>query len=429
MRTLIIGAGISGRAAASLARTLGDEVTIFDRDPDAIGELAAVYATASGTWSPDLLDRVDRVVLSPGVPEHATEVRDAIEAGAQVISEIELAASSLDATLVAVTGTNGKSTVTGLIAEMLEADGRKVVAAGNIGTALSTVAVEPWDVVVAEVSSFQLRFIDKFHPAVAVLLNIAPDHLDWHGGFEPYAAAKMRVFENQTAEDFLVYDADDPEASSRAAAAASQLMPVSGHRFPPGGGGPDDGRLVLPSGEVSLGSVTDPAYVLDLAAAGTAAGLLDVSRDAIEKVVVGFTPGPHRRTLVGMWDGVAWVNDSKATNPHAALASIEAFPSVVLIAGGRNKGLDLTAMLGAANLRAVVAIGEAVSELAGPRTFEAADMDEAIEVAAGLAQEGDTVLLAPGCASFDMYESYAARGEAFEAAVRARFVDPEENSD
>ncbi len=421
MKTLVVGAGVSGRAAAALARSLGDDVTIYDRDPAAIGDLAAAYPTAAGEWSADLLDRVDRVVVSPGVPEHSLEVRDALAAGFPVISEVELAASVLDSTLVAVTGTNGKSTVTGLITDMLQADGRKAVAAGNIGTALSSVVVEPWDVVVVEVSSFQLRFIERFHPRVAVLLNIAPDHLDWHGGFEPYAAAKAKIFQNQNAEDALVYDIDDAEASSRVAVARSRLVPVSGHRVPEGGGGPVGDRLVLPAGEIGLGSISDPAYLVDLAAAGVAAGLLDVSLDAVERTVVGFSPGPHRRTLVGTWEGVAWVNDSKATNPHAALASIQAYPSVVLIAGGRNKGLDLTPMLSAANLRGIVAIGEAAAELSGSNTVMASDLGEAVELASELAKEGDTVLLAPGCASFDMFDSYMARGDAFEAAVAAKF--------
>ena len=427
MKTLVVGAGMSGRASAALARSLGDDVTIYDRDPSSIGGLAAAYPTAAGEWSADLLDRIDRVVVSPGVPEHSLEVRDAVVAGLQVISEVELAASVLDATLVAVTGTNGKSTVTRLITDMLQADGRKAVAAGNIGTALSSVVVEPWDVVVAEVSSFQLRFVERFHPRVAVLLNIAPDHLDWHGDFERYAAAKANIFRNQNAEDALVYDIDDAEARSRVAAAKSRLVPVSGHRLPEGGGGPVGDRLVLPAGEVRLGTISDPAYVVDLAAAGVAAGLLDVSLGTVEKTVMGFSPGPHRRTLVGTWDGVAWVNDSKATNPHAALASIQAYPSVVLIAGGRNKGLDLTPMLSAANVRGVVAIGEAAAELSGPSTVTASDLQQAVELASELAEAGDTVLLAPGCASFDMFDSYASRGDAFEAAVEAKFPASEVN--
>ena len=332
MRTLVVGAGLSGRAAAALARSQGDDVIIYDQDPAAIGDLAANYATSAGEWSADLLDRVGRVVLSPGVPEHSLQVRDAVVAGIRVISEVELAASVLDAPLVAVTGTNGKSTVTGLLADMLAIDGRKAIAAGNIGTALSAVVTEQWDVVVVEVSSFQLRFIEEFHRRVAVWLNIAPDHLDWHGGFEPYASAKSNIFRNQGPEDALIYDADDAEATSRAAASRSRLVPVSGRRRPDGGGGPVGSKLVLLDGQVALGATSDPAYLVDLAAAGVAAGLLDVSLDAIEKTVVGFSPGPHRRTLVGTWDGIAWVNDSKATNPHAALAEVGVQTVVVSLA-------------------------------------------------------------------------------------------------
>lgn len=205
MRTLVIGAGISGRAAARLARTIGDELTVFDRQAALVADLAGRFPTAAGDWSGDLLDRVDRLVVSPGVPEHAPEIRDALAIGIPVISEIELAASVSQAPVVAVTGTNGKTTVTGLIADMLIAAGQKAVATGNIGTAFSDVATETWDVVVVEVSSFQLRFVDRFHPRVAVLLNIAEDHLDWHGTLAAYAAAKSNIFRNQDTGDVLIY--------------------------------------------------------------------------------------------------------------------------------------------------------------------------------------------------------------------------------
>jgi UDP-N-acetylmuramoylalanine--D-glutamate ligase len=424
VRTLVIGAGISGRAAARLARTIGDDVTVFDRQAAMVADLAGRFPTASGDWSGDLLDRVDRLVVSPGVPEHAPEIRDALAIGIPVISEIELAASVSQAPVVAVTGTNGKTTVTGLIADMLSAAGQKAVATGNIGTAFSDVATETWDVAVVEVSSFQLRFVDRFHPRVAVLLNIAEDHLDWHGTLAAYAAAKSNIFRNQDTGDVLIYDIDDPGAASAVVGATSRLVPVSGTRLPTGGAGPDGAELMLSAGSVPLGEQRAPSFIVDLAAAAVAAIEMGAGLDAVASVVTGFAPGPHRRTVVGEWDGVAWVDDSKATNPHAALAATAAYPSVILIAGGRNKGLDLAPLVAAGTVKHVVALGEARHDLVAAandpgRVTEVGSLDEAVAVAGSVAQAGDTVLLAPGCASFDMFSSYGERGDAFaEAAVR-----------
>jgi UDP-N-acetylmuramoylalanine--D-glutamate ligase len=422
VRTLVVGAGISGRAAARLARTLGDEVTVFDRRPEAVADLAGTFPTAAGDWSDDLLSRVDRLVVSPGVPEHAPEIRDALAIGIPVISEIELAFSVFAAPIVAVTGTNGKTTVTALISDMLAAAGRKAVATGNIGTAFADVATGTWDVAVVEVSSFQLRFIDRFHPRVAVLLNIAEDHLDWHGTLAAYAAAKSNIFRNQDAEDLLIYDIDDPGAASAVTGATSRRLPVSGTRLPPGGAGPSGSQLMVADGSVPLGHARAPSYVVDLAAAAVAALEMGADLEAVESVVSAFRPGPHRRTVVGVWDGVTWVDDSKATNPHAALAAAAAFPSVVLIAGGRNKGLDLAPLMAAETVKHVVAIGEARHELVAasphPGFVTAVEsLDEAISVAGSLARPGDTVLLAPGCASFDMFSSYGDRGDAFVEAT------------
>lgn len=421
MRTLVIGAGVSGRAAAELALDLGDTVVLFDRNPAAVGSFAHRVPTASGSWSPDLLDRTDRVVVSPGVPEHAAEIRDALAAGVPVVSEIELAFGVADGVVIAVTGTNGKTTVTGLIADMLIEDGRAAVATGNIGVPFSSVARGRWEIAVVEVSSFQLRFVEEFHPRVAVLLNIAEDHLDWHGTLQAYTAAKTNVFRNQDSSDVLIYDIDDPGAAAAVRKADSRLVAVSGTRYPEGGIGPSSGALVTPDGPVALGEVEAPSFIVDAAAAVAAAQAVGTGLDSIRTVVSRFHPGDHRRTRVGEWGGVTWVDDSKATNPHAARAAASAYPSVVLIAGGRNKGLDLGPVLSTPTVRHVVAIGEAATELAAldpDRVTMAADMTEAVGLAAGLAGPGDTVLLAPGCASFDMFDSYAARGDAFAEAVR-----------
>jgi UDP-N-acetylmuramoylalanine--D-glutamate ligase len=323
-----------------------------------------------------------------------------------------------------VTGTNGKTTVTLLMADMLDASGLRTVAAGNIGTALSDVAAESWDVVVVEASSFQLRFVETFHPAVSVVLNVVEDHLDWHGSFHAYLAAKANIARNADPNDPLVYDFDDVGAAKLAAGTPAQPVPVSGLERPGGGWGPESGTLVMPFGAVPMEAlpVRDPAFLLDQVAAGVAAHIVGAVPDRIVGVLQRFSPSNHRRTVVGEWDGVTWIDDSKATNPHAAIAAVRAYESVVLIAGGRNKGLDLSPLVHQPNLRGVIAIGEAAAEIAvaAPpgRVTTADSMDDAVVAADGIARPGDVVLLAPGCASFDMFDSYAERGDRFAESVR-----------
>jgi UDP-N-acetylmuramoylalanine--D-glutamate ligase len=421
VRVLVLGAAVSGRAAAHLATRLGEDVTVYDRSADAIDALELDVDTVAGPWDAGHLDGVDLVVTSPGISEHAAPIVDAVTAGTHVVSELEYASWHIAAPLVAVTGTNGKTTVTETAAAMLVESGMKAVAAGNVGLALSDVALETWDCVAVEASSFQLRFIDGFHPQAAAILNIAPDHLDWHESVAAYAAAKARIFENQTAADILAFDADDPGAADAVAAAASKRIPVAGDRRPSAGNGPEGDHLFV--GDVTFPRPDlDPVWLLDVTIAATLAMEAGATQEGVAAVLGSFTPGVHRRTVVAVIDGVTWIDDSKATNPHAAAASAGAYPSVVLIAGGRNKGLDLSPLVQAPSVRHVVAIGEAASELAaaGPeKVTVVASMAEAVTVSAGLARAGDVVLLAPGCASFDMFESYGHRGDVFAAHAKA----------
>jgi len=285
---------------------------------------------------------------------------------------------------------------------------------------------EPFDLAVVEASSFQLRFIENFHPATAVILNVAPDHLDWHGSFEAYLDVKAQIHRNQDGDDLLVYDADDEGAVEAIRNAPSRLLPVSGHRRPEGGAGVNGDQLDLGQVVVPLVGVPvdDPAFLVDLVSAGVVALAHGAEPEAVQHIITTFRPGPHRRTLVGRWEDVVWVDDSKATNPHAAVASASAYSSVILIAGGRNKGLDLSGLMSVPTLKQVITIGEAAGELeeaAGAIRIERArTIQEAVELADQCAQPGDTVLLAPGCASFDMFRSYADRGDSFARAVRLR---------
>lgn len=425
MHLLVIGAGVSGAAAVGLANRVGDNVIVYDANPDAGSALRVSGVTVvAGDWSTDLLEGTDAVVTSPGVPEGARPFRDAAERDIPVWSEVEYAARHLRAPIVAVTGTNGKTTVTSLIADMAIAGGKRSVAAGNIGVALSEIADQDWDLVVVEMSSFQLRFIDTFRPMVAVVLNVADDHLDWHGTYEKYAAAKARIFENMTEADTVVFDLDDQGASTLVETSSARALGVSGRWLPASGYGVDAtnlrvGDLAIPTGDLH---VDDPSYLMDLCAAGAAAAASGIGSESIEQVIREFAPGRHRREVVLSQDGVTWINDSKATNPHAALAAISAYPSVVLIAGGRNKELDIRPLATAPTVKHLIAIGETAAELVSERGDGeiAASLANAIEIAGRLAVPGDVVLLAPGCTSFDMFVDYQARGDEFRDLVRER---------
>lgn len=431
MRLLVLGAAVSGSAAARLGKRLGYSVTVFDQRADAgmalVGEGIAVV---TGRWDPELLAGIGLVVASPGVPLRAAPITDALEAGTPVWSEVEFGWRNLAqpvprSNVVAITGTNGKTTTTEAVAAMLSASGISAAAVGNIGTPVSAVTEDAYQALALEVSSFQLDLTEDFHPPTAILLNIAPDHLDWHPSYAGYVAAKAKIFANQQPEDLLVYDSDDPGTAPLAARAPGRRHPVSGRERPVGGSGPATGFLHLPGIKVPLDSLPrrDPALLVDLTAAAVAAIDRGARPEAVADVSRRFQPGSHRREVIAESAGLTFVNDSKATNPHAALAAIGSFQSVVLIAGGLDKGLDITPLAAAPSVRFVVAIGSAAETLvhaAGPGRAAVADsMEEAVALAVKIARAGDTVLLAPGCASFDMFDDYAARGDAFVSAVRA----------
>jgi len=370
-------------------------------------------------------ETVTLVVPSPGVPPSHPLIRAARELEIAVRSEIDLAAERIRVPLVAVTGTNGKTTVTELIAAMLRESGLRVACGGNIGTPLIAVASADVDVVVAEVSSFQLEFTTAaFSPRVAVLLNVADDHLDWHGSRAEYDAAKARLFAHQAAEDVLVVG-DDTAARRLAATASSSVV----HVRDTGGRSllRPDGVPVLAAADLPRALPHDRANVLAAAeAALAAAGELP----AIRAVAKAYRTQHHRVEFIATIDGVDFYDDSKATNPHATVCAIEAFDSVVLCAGGLNKGLSLAPIAGPADrIRAVVAFGAAADDVeaafAGVRPVTRADsMDEVAAAAARAARPGDVVLLSPACASFDAFSDYAARGDAFARAVRARTEAP-----
>ena len=423
-RVLVLGAGVSGLAAAKLARRVGMRVSLYDENPRTRA-IEEGFGIATGTWDSGLVSGIDLVVASPGFSERSLPIVESLEAGLPVISEIEFAWRHLSSPVIAVTGTNGKTSVTEATSAMLDASGLDAPAAGNIGAPLSDFTDRSYDTVVVEVSSFQLRFIEEFHPRVAAITNIAEDHIDWHGSYHGYKGAKARIFANQGAEDVLVYDCEDAGASDLAGSAPSRLVPVSGTGLPEGGSGVEDGRLISGAVSIDLSELTstDPTHVVNLAMSAAMAQEMGATEDGVISAAIAYRPGAHRRSLIGEAGGVRWVNDSKATNPHAALASIGAHDSVVLIAGGRDKGLDLTPLAAEPNVKMVIGIGESGPALvgsAGDRGRLAGTLDIAVEMAAQTASPGDTVLLAPGCASFDQFESYRARGDRFTELVSER---------
>jgi UDP-N-acetylmuramoylalanine--D-glutamate ligase len=423
--------GVTGEAVARHLRERGAiVVAVDDRGTDDVGwraEAAGVELVVApdAARRRELVADADVVVPSPGVPESHPVFAEAAELDRPVRGEVELASRWARQPIVAITGTNGKTTVTELVTAMLIASGVRSVAAGNIGLPLSDAVRRDVEVLVAEVSSFQLRFTDSFHPAVAVWLNLAEDHLDWHADLGAYAAAKARIWAHQTPKDVAVVNADDPIVTAWASKAPSRLVTFglrepADYRLEEGWLQSPAGPLVAVS-DLARALPHDVANALAAAAAGLAAG---ATVDGVATALRAWRGLPHRVVLVAEAGGVRWYDDSKATNPHATLAAVAGFDSVVLIAGGRNKGLDLAPLREAAGrVRAVVALGEAgrdvAAAFAGVRpVVAAASMEAAVRAAADAARPGDAVLLSPACASFDAYRSYAHRGEDFARAVR-----------
>jgi UDP-N-acetylmuramoylalanine--D-glutamate ligase len=432
-RILVYGLGVSGGAVARHLLAEGLEVVAADDDPGdgpsvRAGQLGIAFSRApDGPALRSLADAVDEIVVSPGVP--AGHAVFGLGPGVRLVGDVELAWRRARAPMVAVTGTNGKTTVTTLIVSMLVASGLKAVAGGNIGTPLLDVVTGDAEVIVAEVSSFQLALTDTFRPAVAAWLNFSEDHLDWHQTLGDYRAAKARVWANSGSGDVVVANADDAVVLGASLVPRARGATVVTFGLHDGQYTVADGSLVGPGGLVvaPLAELprTLPHDLSDALCAAAAALAVGGDVEGCRRALGAFRGLPHRVELVGEARGVRFYDDSKATTPGAVLAALGGFDSAVLIAGGRNKGLDLS-VLGAAapRLRAVVAIGEATPEVVAAfdgRTtvVEATSMAEAVESAAALARPGDAVLLSPACASFDWYPSYAARGDDFAARVRA----------
>jgi UDP-N-acetylmuramoylalanine--D-glutamate ligase len=437
-RVIVVGLGVSGFAAARALLSLDAKVKVTE---SSAGPLVAERADGLRALGAEVeigghdLDSLhgDLAVVSPGIPPRSDVIRALEEGGVEIWSEVELAFRLAECDFLAVTGTNGKTTTTSLLADMLEQSGTPSAAAGNIGLPLidAIASVPRGGAIALEVSSFQLATVHRFRPRVAVLLNLAEDHTDWHGSMEEYARAKARITENQTAEDVFIPNREDEWTMSVAANSRARIVPFSGLGRPDGGIGPEGGSLwwsgkkIIATDDIPLPGASG---LEDAAAAAGAALEYGVDERAVARAIRGFRPLGHRLEVVAELDGVTYIDDSKATNPHATSAAVRGLSDVVLIAGGRSKGIDLSPLASTVPpVRAVVAIGEAAAEVR--RVFgdlvpvdDASSMEEAARLARERSTSGGSVLLSPGCASLDMYESYAARGEDFVRAVK-RLID------
>jgi UDP-N-acetylmuramoylalanine--D-glutamate ligase len=442
-KALVIGAARSGIASSRFLIQRGATVALNDQKPlsEWSKEALALKTEGVGLIAGDapswLLDQVDLVVVSPGVPTKAIPIRYADRRGAEVIGEVELASRFLRGRTVAITGSNGKTTTTSLIGEMLKDAGLVVQVGGNIGTALISMIEssrdDGWNVV--ELSSFQLETIVEFHPRVAAVLNVTPNHLDRYESLMDYAAAKHNIFRNQTAADVAILNADDEIVSSWARGLRPHVVQFSVRRELDEGlflRGDDlishtrDGERVLMSRqEMKLRGTHNVENVLAALAAGLACA---AAPQSLRETVRKFLPVEHRLEEVTEINGVRFINDSKATSVDATAKALEAFSreagKVVLILGGKGKHAPYAPLIGLikALVRKMILIGEDAgtieSEIGSAAPYEhAGDLREAVQKGFAAARPGDVVLLAPACASFDMFESFEHRGRVFKTEV------------
>jgi UDP-N-acetylmuramoylalanine--D-glutamate ligase len=441
-RVLVVGLGKSGVAAALFLKARGARVTVSDTktEDELRAEIPVLLdhgiAVETGGHGERTFRGQDLIVVSPGVPVDAPPLVQARALGETVIGEVELAAQFLPAPIVAITGSNGKTTTTSLTGEILAGAGFQTLVGGNIGTPAISLAERALTVsfVVLEVSSFQLETIKAFRPRVAVILNITPDHLDRHRTFQTYIEAKARIFENQQDDDFAVLNADDPTTAGLGGRTRAQVFWFTRKKEMEKGACVRDGRILFRDAngqrEIMLASEIplQGAHNVENALAAICVGsLLGCEAKQIRRTVQQFKAVEHRLEYVATIQGVEYYNDSKATNVDATIKALESFPANIhLILGGKDKGSDYTLLnaLLRTRVKRVYTIGAAAAKIeshikGAAEVVHAETLENAVRRAAAIAKEGDIVLLAPACASFDQFQSYEHRGRVFKEAVHA----------
>jgi UDP-N-acetylmuramoylalanine--D-glutamate ligase len=437
-KVVVTGGGRTGLALVDYFLRRGAEVTLSDRRPaERIPGLSTIEGKGVNLdlvgHTPALFTAADLVAISPGVPLTAPAVAAALAEGVPVLGEIEIAFSEISAPIVGITGTNGKSTTTTLMGEIFDAWGKRTFVGGNLGTPLLDAVEGEWDFLVAELSSFQLEAIREFRPRYALLLNISEDHLDRYSSMDEYVAAKLRIFENMTGGDVAVLNAEDLRVMKAARGIAPRVALFSSRRILPAGMGFADGDLVwkwggeerrFPAGELRLKGLHNIENVM----AALIPPLMEgCPAELAWRTACGFGGLDHRMTPVRVLDGVTWYNDSKGTNVGSVVKSLAGLPApVTLIAGGKDKGGDYSPLVEPVRekVRNLILIGQAAPRMAETlggitRTVMAETLEEAVRRARELTVDGGSVLLSPGCSSFDMFESFEHRGEVFSRAVRA----------
>jgi UDP-N-acetylmuramoylalanine--D-glutamate ligase len=449
-RVLVVGLGKSGVASALFLKAHGAKVTVSDtKSGDELRNEIPVLldhgiTVETGGHGERTFRGQDLIIVSPGVPVDSPALVQARSLGEKVIGEVELAAQFLPGPIVAITGSNGKTTTTTLTGEILAASGLPTLVGGNIGTPAITLVdrrAQPETAIVLEISSFQLETIQTFRPKVAVVLNVTPDHLDRHRTFETYVNAKARVFENQTRDDFAVLNEDDPTCVRLASRTRAQVFWFSRQKEVKQGAWVRDGNIVFRDAsqkrEIMLASEIPlkGAHNLENVLAAVCAGaLMGCVPEKIRQAVRDFKAVEHRLEFVATIRGVDYYNDSKATNVDATIKALESFPANIhLILGGKDKGSDYTLLndLLRQRVKRVYTIGAAAEKIesqivssksGGPELVHAETLENALRKANTAAQPGDVVLLAPACASFDQFRNYEQRGQVFKDVVRTLAV-------
>lgn len=431
---LVVGLGKTGLETIDFLLGQGAHVRASDSSsPDKIKETVAVLESKgvkveAGAHTDETFLWADTIVLSPGVPFSVPQIQKAISEGIEVISEVELASRFITTPIIAITGSNGKTTTSTLIAKILERNGRKVFLGANIGTPLIKIAgdSDKYDVLVLELSSFQLQGIKSFRPYIALILNISPNHLDHHESFVEYVESKMKIFSNQTSEDWFIYNNDDQEINKYLPGVKSQKVPFSIKSLEEGAS--YDGKAIRFRDDVydiTSAKLLGIHNIENMMAAIAGTSLLGCTPELIQEELNSFEPLEHRNEYIGTLSGAKVYNDSKSTSPAATVSALESLPPpIILIAGGKDKGVSFEPLknLVKEKVKLMVLIGESKNrmknELGDGIASEFADsLKEALEIASQHVAPEDSVLFSPACSSFDMFSSYEDRGMKFKEIV------------